>query len=761
MLASRPQFLASLVNSNPLGSDHEITTGLPVAPFTFRLSRFDRAAKVIVDFDCDSGAFVMRRVRAGNRAARSKSELAARRVRTIKRPVVFSNVPSKLRFVAAAVVLCALGVVAYANSLNNGFVWDDHEQVVMNSGLRPGAPLLHLFAAKIWGFTHPGDHKHGNYYRPLQMVTYRLTAYVFGFDARAFHAVNLAFHVIVVLVAFALFFRLTGRIGMAFAAGALFAVHPIHSEAVGWIAALPDIGCTVFFLLAFLLLVLARGQISPPQQTEPSRHNSILYVYMAASYAAFAVALLWKESAIVFPLIVMAYVFCLCEVGAYARRIRGTLKLSLPYWAILGAYFLLRLRVLGFVVTSQRNWILSRFEFGLTALNLILAYWWKLLAPVHLNAYYVFSPIRTLQDPRAIAAILLLILAANAIVCGLRRAPLASFAALWVFVTLIPVLNVYAVGRNVFAERYLYLPSVGFSLLIVLVASWAGRWLPVRFRLPATALALAAVLLPFTERTFARNPVWKDDSELFTRTLDSSPNAPFVQNMVAAVQPNNATGQISAESHYLRAISLGESEVPPDRLEMAIAGKGLASIYAARGDFDRALKALAQVRVADPQDPEVDGEEGLILTQAGRWTEAEAALRRAVAIIPNDANVLNALGLFAWQHAGHLDEAAASFSRALAVHTDADDFNASLHSNLGAVYGEQGRFSDAIAQFQIALQIEPNDPEYLTNLATAFEAVGRIDDARREIQAALAVAPDYSPARVALARLHSHLNRVD
>jgi tetratricopeptide (TPR) repeat protein len=305
----------------------------------------------------------------------------------------------------------------------------------------------------------------------------------------------------------------------------------------------------------------------------------------------------------------------------------------------------------------------------------------------------------------------------------------------------------------VFAERYLYLPSVGFCFLIALMAARVGDALSARFRPFAAAVVLAAVLLLCAAQTFARNPVWKDDATLFTRTLESSPNAPFVQNMVAALQPNNAIGQDSAVSHYLRAISLAENEAPPNRLEMAIAGEGLASIYAARGEFEQALRALGQVRAADPKDAQVDGEEGLILMQANRWTEAQAALGRAVAITPNDANVLNALGLLAWQHAGHLDEGAEYFSRALAVHSEADDFNASLHSNLGAIYGEQGRFSDAIAEFKIAVQITPNDPEYLTNLATAFAAVGRTGDARRALEAAIAAAPDYSPARVALKQI--------
>ena len=686
------------------------------------------------------------------RSTRPASQSTAAPAASTTKAPPFSKVPTtRLAAVASAALLCMLAIGAYANSIRNGFVWDDHEQVVMNSSLRSGAPFLDLVEPNDWAFARAGARGRVNYYRPLQMVTYRLTADVFGFDASAFHAVNLAFHVIVVLLAFAVFYTLTGRIGLAFASAALFAVHPIHSEAVDWIAALPDIGCTAFFLLAFLFFVLGRGQKSQQPPIKPSRRSHVLF--LAASFAAFAAALLWKEAAIVFPLIVMAYVFSLSEDAAFVRRIGAALKLSLPYWCILGLYFLLRLRVLGFIVIRQRDWILSRFEFGLTALNLILQYCWKLLAPVGLNAYYLFVPVRTLEDPRAIAAILFLILAAGAILYGLRHAPLASFAALWVFIALIPVLNVYAVGRNVFSERYLYLPSVGFCLLIVLMAAPFGRLLPQRLRLPAAVVVLAAILLFCTAGTVARNSVWNDDSSLFTRTLESSPNAPFVHGMVAALEPNNATGQTSAESHYLTAISLAKSETPPDRQEMAIAGEGLASIYAARSDFDRALRALAEVRIADPKDPQVDGEEGLILAQAGHWSEAEAALRRAVAISPNDANVLNALGLIAWQHEGHLDEAASDFSKAIGFHTEADDFNASLHSNLGAVYGQQGRFSEAIAQFQIAVRISPRDPEFLTNLATAFQALGRNDDAREALRAALAAAPDYGPARAALEQL--------
>jgi protein O-mannosyl-transferase len=684
-------------------------------------------------------------------AATRKSSSAPDRTQDVKPQHVPGSLTAKLRIPAAAALLLVLAVLPYANSLDNGFVWDDHQQVVMNSALRPDSPFRHLFQVKIWGFALQGIRQPTNYYRPLQMVAYRLTADRFGFDPRAFHAVNLTFHMFAVLLVFALFRKLTNSIGVAFAAAALFAAHPVHSEAVDWIAALPDISCTVFFLLAILLFGLTRKDATQPQQIEQPRVTRLLL--LSASCAAFAAALLWKESAIVLPLIVMVRLLYLGEAGTFARRLREALQHSLPFWAILGAYFFLRLRVLGFIAARSRNWVLTPVELVLTTLNLLLNYWLKLLAPTHLNAYYVFSPVMPLHDLRAIAAILFLIAAAGGIVYGARRAPLAAFAALWVCITLIPVLNVYAVGRNVFAERYLYLPSVGFCLLMVLVAAWVGRRLPVRFRLPVAAVALASVLTWFIAQNIARNPVWKDDSALFVQTLESSPDAPFVQNMVASVQPNDAKGQAAAEAHYLRAVSLAENEAPPDRLEIVMANEGLASIYANRGNFDRALSALDEVRAAYPESPQVDGEEGLILAQAGRWTQAEAALRKAVAIQPNDANVLNALGLVAWQHNHDLARAADYFSRALAVHTDTDDFRASLLSNFGAVYGEQGRFSDAIAQFQLALQVVPNDPAYLTNLGTAFAAVGRLNEARAQLHAALAVAPDYEPARAALQQL--------
>jgi len=436
-----------------------------------------------------------------------------------------------------------------------------------------------------------------------------------------------------------------------------------------------------------------------------------------------------------------------------ASRPRIAAILSLPFWVVLAAYLFLRFHVLGHMAASLRTWQLTPLQFALTVSHLMLDYWYKLFVPVPLNAYYVFSPVQSLLSTAATSALLFLLLAAFVILYFTGRRPLLAFAALWVFITLLPVMDIYAVGRNVLAERYLFLPSVGFCLFVIILAFEISRWLPQRSRRPIGVALLVGILLLFGYQTKARNLDWKDDGVLFTKTLETSPNSAFVQNMVANLQADHDPLSLSAEAHHLKAFQLASAERPPDRLQMVRACEGLASIYNDRSDFPHAIEYLDRVRTIDPSDPEVDGEEGLILTKAGRWDDAVRFLQRAVANSHENDNVLNALGLFAQQHTHNLDQAAAYFSRALALHTSPDDFNASLHNNLGAVYGEQGRFADAIKEFQLAISISPNDAEYLTNLASALAASGRYADASTEIRAALAISPDYEPARDILRRL--------
>jgi protein O-mannosyl-transferase len=658
--------------------------------------------------------------------------------------------PEWARLGIAIAALAVLVLIAYSTSLGNGFVWDDNEQIVMNPDLRGGAPWSRLFSSDVWGHTHPNQPGHTNYYRPLQMVAYRVTSDWFGLKAQSLHALSVVFALAAVLAAFVVYLKLTRRIAVAFAAAALFAVHPMHSEAVDWISALPELGCATSILIAFAFFLSAFDRSTDAIAGEQRTWKR--WPWLCLSILAFAVALLWKETAVVFPALIAVYLLCI-ERGTFATKLRSSAKFSAPFWVVLAGYLLLRFRILGFLSTNQRIWGLNEFQVALNDFHLMALYWWKLVLPVPLNAYYPFSPVRSLLDARAVVAILFLLIAFAAIFYAFRRAPLAAFAALWVFVALLPVMNIYALGRNVFAERYLYLPSVGFCLLAAIAASLVIRRLPRKSQLPASAVLLVGIVFGFSWDTFTRNPDWHDDATLFHQTLAVSPDAPFVHFMVAVSESDTPSDVESAESHYLQAIDLAENENPPDLLDLERSDEGLASFYADRGDYAQALQVLHRWRAASPNDSQVNAEEGLVLLKAGQWQDAELLLNRAFAARPLDENVLNALGLLAWQYKRDLNEAKTLFAQALALHTAKDAFQASLHNNLGGVYGDLQQFPLAIEQLKSATAISPQNAEYHANLANALAAAKKYDEATAEAQAALRISPDYSPAREVLQKL--------
>jgi protein O-mannosyl-transferase len=655
-----------------------------------------------------------------------------------KGPPPKQGASARLYLALAACTLAALVLITYYNSLANGFVWDDHQQIVMNPTLRPTAPLTQIFSSDV-RFAHQDPSVQNRTYRPLQMLTYRIVGGTFGLGPTPFHLANLFLAIACVLAAFAVFWLLTRSTFSAFAAASLFAVYPIHTEAVDWIAASPDLGCTLFLLIALALFLAAR-------RTERPHRPALLFPLL--SLAAFAISLLWKETSAVFPILVVVYVLIVEKTG-----LRAALKASAAYWAVFALYLVSRFSVLGGVATGARDWALNPLQLLLTTSHLMLSYWLKLAWPFQLNAYYVFSPVRSLTDPRAIAAIVFVLAAIAGLVYLVRRTPLPAFAALWVCITLLPAMDIYALGRNVFAERYLYLPSVGFCLLLTLIATRLIHLAPEKFRGPAAISILVIAVSAFSVATIQRNPDWKDDKTLFTQTLSQSPNAPFVRTMVASIQSDESPGPADAEQNYLQAIALAKQETPQDRLDLVAAYKGLASLYADRSDNQRALQMLGSAREIAPADPEIDSEEGLVLVRAGRWSEAGPLLDKTIAANPENENVLSTLGLVAWQYHHDLTKAVEWFAKALAAHPEQDDFSASVHNNLGGVYGEQGDYVSSIAQYRLAVAIAPQDPEYHTNLATALGAAKRYDEARSEAEAALRIAPDDPAARAVLQNL--------
>lgn len=650
-----------------------------------------------------------------------------------------------LQLTLASLALALLTLLVYGNSLDNGFVWDDHEQIVMNPYTKAGAPLAPLFTADV-RFARQGPSAQTKAYRPLQILTYRLVTERFGDSASTFHALSLAFAAAGAIAALIMFWLLTGRLGVALAAAALFAVHPVHTEAVDWIAALPDLGVGLMLMLTFVFFLAAQ---------RPALQRRVRWIWQALSIAASLLAMLWKETAVVLPLLIAAYSLLDREGGtqAFGSRLIHAVKQSSPYWLSLAVYVWVRYEALGPLTTGARDWALTGVQYTMTALQLFLTYWGKLLLPIDLNAYTVLHPLRSAVSVAALATLLGMIFVLIGVVFLVRRAPLAGFTAIWVCVLLLPGLNLNALGRNAFAERYLYAASAGYCLLLVLGAMWLIEKLPARYRKATPLTALVIVLVLFTTETGARAAVWKDDATLFGETLTASPDAAFLHIMVASSQSEDATQLPAAEENYLQAIELAKADTPRDRLDIVAGDEGLASLYAGQGNVNRALQVLNDAKQIAGETYDIASEEGILLTQAGRGGEAEPLLRRAQEVQPNNENVLSGLGLVARDVHHDLPGAAAYFQQALAVHPQLDDFNAAQHSNLAGVYLDEDNGTAAVAEARQAVTIAPRDPEYHDALATVLAASGRLAEARTEAQTALQLAPNDPNAREILRRL--------
>ena len=203
--------------------------------------------------------------------------------------------PWNRQYVAYILALVALAALPYFNSLRNGFVYDDLDQVVANPYIRDFHHLREIFTSSVWSFM--GDFRGAtNYYRPAMSLGYLFCYQVFGPDARGFHLANFLANLGVVLLVFLVTLRMFRSPAVALVAASLFALHPIHSEAVDWIAAITELELALFYLLTFeFFLVSGRAA---------GKCSARFQIAMAGS---FALALLSKEQALTLPLLATLY----------------------------------------------------------------------------------------------------------------------------------------------------------------------------------------------------------------------------------------------------------------------------------------------------------------------------------------------------------------------------------------------------------------------------------------------------------------------
>jgi hypothetical protein len=407
------------------------------------------------------------------------------------------------------VVIVAAGT--YANSALNGFVYDDHTIVEGHPVVTEGR-VVDALSSPYWPQVVDG----AGLYRPVTLSSFALEWRLWNGHPAGFHLMNVAVHTAVSLLVFLLILPVSATIP-ALVGGALFAVHPVHSEAVANVVGRAELYSALFVLGACLLFWKGRG-LSPPWRVARLLGIGALYVLGLGS----------KEMAATLPaLLVLMALFWNDEVRV-TDRVRTDLPMFLLTGVLLAAFFGVRFLILGSMsgeVPAPTLVGLSAGQRILTSLAVWPQYFRLLVFPLDLVVDYtpaVLFPALT-WGPDVILGLLMILVGAAGVILLWPRERLVAFGIAWFGIAILPVTNLLIPTGVLLAERTLYLPSVGLAFVAAGVVSWTAR--ERRKSLPMLLVAAGVVCGAFMVRTVARNPSWRSEPAMLTTLGDEHPEA--------------------------------------------------------------------------------------------------------------------------------------------------------------------------------------------------------------------------------------------
>jgi protein O-mannosyl-transferase len=573
-------------------------------------------------------------------------------------------------------LVVAAVLIAYGNALANGFVWDDLYLVVGNPAIKDWTRAPRLFTSDLF----PGGMASG-YYRPLQALTYLVDYRSWGLAPFGFHLTNVALHATVAVLLYRVGVRVLGSAFAALAAALLFALHPLHVEAVAYVAGRADPLAAACMLVAVLGFLRGDGR------------------GRVVSVAAFCAALLARESAAILPALLVLL------DRAEPDRTRRPWRSYLPYAVVLAGYAFLRTASVGATHVTVANAALPLGVRLLTMVDVIGRYLGLVVAPVGLHMERAVDPVTSPFAPRVVAgALAVAALVVGAVWARRHNAWPVALGIAWFFVALVPVANVVPLATFM-AEHWLYVPLMGLAL----AAGWGVDRAYERARLPA-AIGLGFVVVLFGALTARQNLVWRDARTLYEYLAPLAPASLRVRiNLAQAYQE-------SGDRARARAAYEEAARSAPDDPDTADALNNLGNLQRDAGELDAALASFDRALGLRPSYVAARNGRALALQALGRVDEAERELTAALALEPDAATTHSNLGNLYFRR-GDLARARERYVSALRLDPDFAD----AHNNLGSVYFKLGDRAAAEREYRAALRLRPDSEAIRRNLAIVAE----------------------------------------
>lgn len=637
-------------------------------------------------------------------------------------------------------IIIAFSIGVYANTIKNGFVYDDKFTIVDSVFIRDFNNLPKLFKKEYFALS--GEIT----YRPVVTFTYFLDYALYGLRPWGYHLINGFIHAIngVLLYAFlAIIIQQSGFSGKSpsvdnllparpLLLSLLFATHPVLTEAVNAISFREDLLTTLFYIAALSLYLILRSKSNMPR-----RRAACLYGLSCVSYV---LALFSKEMAATLPLAV----FCYDWVFSVNRKGRLHIPLNIyivGYIAITFIYVYVNFYYFdnhsgkGAIQIAQEEYLYGgTFRTTLFTMMTVVAYYIRLLLfPINLCGDYFQYELSYSFDSSVIAAAFFILALIIPAFFGKKQCPLIAFGIFFFFIALLPVSNIIPL-KNLLAERYLYLPSIGFFIFLAGAITSVGdkpRYGYVRLFL------LVISLVFFSALTYKRNFVWRDQFSFWADAVKKMPGNSRAHYNLALSQPDieirikelktalrlNPTDDLAlsklAWMLYQKGDYDGAVEYYTSLLERKPGDKkvmnGLGIVYFAKGDYKNAREVFEKAIVSDRNNPQLLNNLGSVYDMLEEHDKAVQMFNRAVDIAPHNVEAYYNLGL-AYNSMGKYKEAETSYKKAMEI----DKGSERAHIGLGETYFNMGNYSGAIPEFKEAINANPINPTPYYNLAYIY-----------------------------------------
>lgn len=608
-----------------------------------------------------------------------------------KKPGMPTEKASGTSWLAIGLVLAVMTLVVYLPVRNFDFInYDDPEYVAQNVMIQR-APIGEAIK---WAFTSAYSFN----WHPVTWMSHLLDCRMFGVKPGAHHLVNVVLHIANTILLFGLFRRMTRATWeSAFVAG-IFAVHPLHVESVAWICERKDVLSTFFWLLttwAYVQFVQGRGDKARARR------------WYIVALACFALGLMSKPMLVTLPFTLLLLDFWPLRRMSFGPADGGR-GLQLPFRSLLLEkipFFFLT------VASSLTTFLVQRsegavadtqvFPVGLRVANAFISYvryLGKTFWPDDLMIFYPYPETWPVWQSALAAAVIVFI--SVAVLWKAKAVPFLAVGWFWFIGTLVPVIGLVQVGIQSMADRYMYVPLIGLSIMM----AWGlGPVLHSRLMLARGILGVMIIAcLVLTSRQLRH---WRDSVSVFEHAISIEPN-----HVMAHVMAGNA--------------------------------------YTDRADVEKAMHHYGEALKRSPNFAEVHYNLGNLLMHQSRAGDAVKHYEKAVELradyIDARANLAVALSSL-----GRNAEALAHEEAALKQRPD----DPTLLRNISVDLMELKRFDEAGTYLQRALQMKPEDAVLYKLLGDVLLAKNSPNEAALQYRKALQLQPDFEDARRSLERI--------